>query len=819
MLNELRFAFRSLVKAPAFTAIAIVTLALAIGATTAVFTIVNALLIRPLPYRNPQQLVLIWEQFSQQGLDRIPVSAPEYLDYLKETRSFDRIAAFDYTTFSLTVANMPEEIAGAVVWPTLFPLLGVEPIRGRVFTPEEVGEGRDDVVIISERLWQRRFNSDPAIIGNKLSMNGRTFTVIGVMPASFEFPLPIFGLQGGQFAQRADIWKPIAFTKNELSSRGSRSYGLIARLRDSVTARQAQAEVDTFLANLTQRFPDNYTIGTGFGAKVYPLHDQVVGGMRTALLILLGAVAFVLLIACANLTTMLLARASAREREFAIRVALGAGPLRVLRQMLTESVLLAILGGAAGVLLAIWGIDLLRAFGAQTVPRLREVNLDTTVLLVTLLVSVGTGIVFGITPAIASAKPELTEALKEGGRGSTTGRRRNRLRNGLVVAQLALALVLLVGAGLLMKSFTRLQNVDPGFDPLHVVTMEFSLPVTKYSRGKPVIDFYSEALRRFRNLPGVEAAAFTSLLPLSGSNSDSSFHIEGRDSRVTKIFPDEEIRSITPDYFRVLKTPILQGRSFTEADTADAPRVVIINHAMAKKYWPNEEALGKRINFDDSDPQKIEWTTIVGIVADIHHQGLDVDAKPEYYLPHAQLPYRAMVFALRSAQDPRSLASSIRNELRTLDPERPVANVRTLEQVVSDSIAPRRLSVLLLGLFAGVALLLASVGIYGVMSFLVVQRTHEIGVRMALGAQRADVLRLVVGHGLRLVVIGTAVGLLMALYFTRSLAALLYNVGRFDLATFLGVTCALAAVALLASYIPARRATRADPMIALGHNA
>ncbi len=819
MIQEIRLALRALAKSPAFASIAILTLALAIGATTAVFTIVNALLIRPLPFKNPQQLVLLWEEFSQQGLDRIPVSAPEYLDYQKETRSFDQIAAFDYTSFSLTVGDLPEEIPGSVVWPNLFRLLGVAPIRGRVFTPEEVGEGHDDVVVISQRLWQRRFNSDPAIIGNKLSMNGRTFTVVGVMPASFEFPLPIFGLQGGQFAQRADIWKPIAFTKGELSSRGSRSYGVIGRLRSGVSARQAQAEINTLTANWTQRFQDNYTSGTGFGAKVYPLHDQLVGPMRGGLLILLGAVGFVLLIACANLTTMLLARASWREREFAIRSALGAGPLRVLRQVLTESVLLAVIGGVAGVMLAIWGIDILRALGAQTVPRLREANLDTTVLFVTLAVSIGTGILFGIAPAIASAKPELTEALKEGGRGSTSGRRRNRLRNALVVAEIALALVLLVSAGLLMKSFSRLQNVNPGFDPHNVLTMEFSLPVTKYPRGKPVIDFYNETLRRVKNLPGVEAAALTTILPLSGTNSDSSFHIEGRDSRVTKVFPDEEIRVITPDYFRVLKMPILQGRGFTEADSPDAPGVVIINRALAKKYWPNEEALGKRINFDDSDPAKIKWITIVGIVGDIHHQGLDVEPKPEYYLPHAQLPYRQLVLAIRSKQDPRNLTSAIRNELHTLDPERPVANIRTLEQVASDSIAPRRLSVVLLGVFAGVALLLAAVGIYGVMSFLVVQRTHEIGVRMALGAQRADVLRLVIARAVKLIIAGTAIGLFLAIGSTRALATLLYRVSAFDAATFAFVTVILAMIALLASYIPALRATRADPMLALGHNA
>lgn len=807
-----------LMKTPGFTVIAITTVALAVGANSAVFSLINALLVRPLPYHDSSKLVLLWEQFSKQGLDRIPVSAPEYLDYEKETRSFERIAGFDYATFSMTAGDMPEQIAGAVVSPSLFPLLGVEPIKGRVFAPEEKGEGHDDVVVISERLWQRRFNSDPALVGNKLSLNGRACTVVGIMPAQFEFPLPLFNLQGGQFAQRADIWKPIAFTKNELESRGSRSYGVIARLRPDLNVRLAQAEIDMLTANWIGRFPDNYSDGTGFGGKLYSLHDQVVGGMRKGLLILLGAVAFVLLIACANLTTMLLARASSREREFAIRVALGAGPWRVLRQMLAESVLLALIGGGAGVLLAIWGLDLLRAIGAQTVPRLREVNLDTTVLFVTLIVSIGTGILFGLAPALASAKPELTEGLKEGGRGSTSGRRRSRLRNALVIGEMALALVLLVGAGLLTKSFARLQHVDPGFDPRNVLTMELSLPVAKYPRGKPVLDFYAEAMRRFKNLPGVEALALTSILPLSGSNSDNSFAIEGRDPMASKVFPDEEIRVITPDYFRVLKTPLIKGRFFNDADTADLPYVVIINRALAQKYWPNEDALGKRITMDDPRKSDAKWVTVVGIIADIRHRGLDAPPNPEFYVPHTQRAAREMILAVRSTQDPRGLASSIRNQLRTLDPERPVANVRTLEQITSDSIAPRRMSVVLLGVFAAVALVLASVGIYGVMSFLVIQRTHEIGVRMALGAQRRDVFALVIGHALKLVVVGTALGLVLALFSTRTLSALLYSVGAFDPATFVFVTFVLAVIALLASYIPARRATKADPMVVLAHN-
>ena len=817
-MNDLRFAFRQLTKSPGFTAVAILTVALGIGACTAVFSLVNALLIRPLPYHAPQELVLLWQKFSAQGLDQIPVSAPEYLDYEKQTTSFEHIAAFDYTDLNLTGGDMPERIQGAVVAPSLFPLLGVGPIRGRVFSSDEFGEGRDNVVILSARLWQRRFNSDPNLVGKEISLNGRNFTVVGIMPETFQFPLPLFGIQGGTFAQRVDIWKPIAFTKDELESRGSRSYGVIARVKRGVTLGQAQAEINKIHANWLKQFPGNYNPDVRFGGTLYPLHEQVVGGMRTALLILLAAVGVVLLIACANLTTMLLARAAAREREFAIRVALGATRLRVLRQILSESVLLAVIGGFAGALLAVWGLDLLRAIGTQTVPRIAEANLDLRVLLVTFLVSIGTGILFGLVPALGSGKPELTEALKEGGRGATSGVRRNRLRNALVVAEVALALVLLVSAGLLIKSFVRLQNVDPGFNPKNVLTMELALPQMKYPRGKPVIDFYAEVERRVSGIAGVQHASLTSILPLSGSNSDNSFHIEGRPENQTGVYPDEEVRVITPDYFRVLETLLLKGRYFTEADSAEAPGVIIINQAMAKKYWPGEDALGKRINFGDADPQKIKWFTIVGIVGDLRHRGLDEDPRPEFYVPHPQRPFRGMILALRSAQDPRALVSAIRRELQAFDPEQPLANIKTLEQITAESISPRQLSVVLIGVFAAVALVLASVGIYGVMSFLVVQRTHEIGVRMALGAQRSDVLRLVMGHALRLVLVGAAIGLAVALVSSRALQAMLYRVGAFDVPTFAGVTLALAAVALVASYIPAARATRSDPMITLGHN-
>jgi predicted permease len=826
MLSEIKVALRGLAKSPGFTIIAIATLALAIGANSAVFSLINALLVRPLPYQQPAKLALIWEQFATQGLDRIPVSPPEFLDLEKDFQSGTGIAAFNYQTFNLGGGDVPERISGAVVSPSLFPLLGVEPIKGRTFAREEQGQGHDDVVVISERLWKRHFNSDPTLIGKTLLLNGRSYTVIGVMPARFEFPIPLFGVQGNQFAERVDIWKPIAFTPLELKERGNRSYGLITRLRSDASVAKAQAELDKIIANWIQTYRDNYS-GGGFGARIYPLQDQVVGGMRTGLAILLGAVVFVLLIACANLATMLLARASARERELAIRVALGAGRWRLLRQMLTESVLLALAGAAGGIVLSVWGLELLKQIGARTIPRLAEVNVDLVVLIVTAVIAIGTGILFGLIPAFASAKPELTEALKEGGRSSTTGARRNQVRNSLVVAEIALALVLLVGAGLLLKSYSRVQNSDPGFDRRNVLTAELDLSDTKYPRrgaadynhGAATINFWNEALRRVQQLPGVEAAGYTIVLPLSGSNTDSSFAIEGRLVGKNEPGPDEELRTISPDYFRVIKTPLLRGRFFTESDNADAPGVVIINEALAKKYWPNEDALGRRITFDDPRKPNPKWLTIVGIVRSIRHRGLDLDPQPEYYIPLALNAERSMILTVRGLQDPRGLATAVRREIQSIDPDQPIANVRTLEAVTADSIAPRRMSVVLLGAFAGIALLLAGVGIYGVISYLVVQRTHEIGVRMALGAQRGDVLRLVVGHALKLVGIGTVIGLVLALLSTRTLSALLYSVGAFDATTFVLVTITLAAVALFASYIPALRATRADPMIALSHNA
>jgi putative ABC transport system permease protein len=815
ILKDLQFALRQLVKQPGFTFIAVLTLALAIGATTAVLSLANSLLVRPLPYREPQQLVLLLQHFKSQNLERIPVSPPEFVDYETRAHSFEKLGAFGYTNFNLAGEDKPERISGATITAGVLPLLGVAPIKGRFFEREECMLGRDDVVIISARLWQRRFNSDPQIIGTKLLLDGKNFTVVGVMPPNFDFPLQLFNLgSGGQFGGRAEIWKPLAFTDDQMKARYSRSFTIIGRLAAGTSVAQAQAEIETINAQMRREHPNNYTQDNSFGGDVMPLHNLAVGGMRPALLILIGAVLLVLLIACANLTTMLLARAAAREREMAIRVALGAGPLRLLKHVLTESVLLALVGGGAGVLLALCGVELLKTIGASTVPRLREVNVDLTVLGVTLAICVGTGIIFGLAPGLASARPELIEALKEGGRSLTQSARRNRLRYGLVIAEVALALVLLSGAGLLIKSFARLQNVNPGFNPRNALTFEISLPKIQYADDPSIVRFNNEAQRRIAAMPGVQAAGFSTILPLAGTNSDWSFAIEGRPSNDNSPSPDEEKRQVSPNYFRALETPLSKGRFFTDADNADAPRVIIVNQAFAKKFWPNGDALGKRIVMGgmSDNPQ---WITIVGVVGDIRHFALDIDPKPEMYVPFAQEPYSTTIYVFRSNQDPRSLVSAIRREIQAVDPAVPVANVRTFENLIADSVAPRRLSVVLLGVFAGVAVMLASIGIYGVMSFLVVQRTHEIGVRMALGAERSDVLKLILGRSFRLVSVGTAIGLVIALLSTHTLRALLYSVSAFDAPTFVLVPTFLAAVALAASYLPAMRATKAEPIRAL----
>jgi predicted permease len=814
MLNDLRYALRMLLKSPGFTAVAVLTLALGIGANTAIFSIVNAVLLRALPYQKPEMLVLLWQRFTRLGLDWVVVSAAEFSDYRDETTRFEGIAAFGYESFNLTGENEPERIQGAVVSASLFTVLGVKPILGRWFTSEENSPGQDDVVVIGHGLWQRRFGSAPGVIGRRIMLNGRSFTIVGVMPKDFEFPLPLFNIVGGEFVGQAELWAPVTFSPNQLKVRGSRSLGVIARLKSGVSLGQAQAELDMLTNRFAKQYPEAYPENIGFGVNLYSLGEQTLGSIRSPLWVLMAAVTFVLLIACVNVASLLLARSSARQKEVAIRAALGAERLRLARQFLTESLLLALVGSVLGFILAFWSLDLILVLSADTVPRIKEVKLDTWVFGFTLGASTVAGILCGLAPALQVSKPDVTEALKEGGRNSAGGEGRGRLRNVLVVSEIALALLLLIGAGLLVQSFWRLENVSPGFNPHGVLTMGLSPPSSKYSSGRSVAAFYQQLLQAVEGLPGVKSAGLVNILPLSGSNTDDFFFIEGRASRDPADIPDEELRVVAGNYFQAMEIPLLHGRYFTKADSEEAPPVIIVNQAFARRYWPAEDAVGKRIT--KGDPQKNPlWITIVGIVGDVKHKGLDLEAKPEFYFHQPQYKKHSMILTVRGFADPRNLAAVVRQEVHKMDREQSVANVKTLEEVVSDSVAPRRLSCVLLGIFAGIALVLASVGIYGVLSYLVTQRRHEMGIRMALGAERRDVLNLVVGQGLRLAILGVGIGLAAAFFLTRFLESMLFGVRSTDPLTFVLVPLTLISVALLACYIPARRATKVDPVVAL----
>jgi putative ABC transport system permease protein len=812
--QDVRYGFRLLKKNPGFTAVAVITLALGIGANTAIFSSVNAVLLKPLPYERPERLFLLWERFSRLGLDRVVVSASEFSDYRDQATGFEQIAAFDYASFNLTGGGEPERIQGAVVSASLFPLLGVKPLLGRTLRPEENNPGQDDVAVLSHGLWQRRFGSDTAAVGKRILLNGRSFTIVGVMPKEFKFPLPLFNVVGGEFVEAADLWLPVIFSERQLKVRGSRAYGVIVRLKPGVSQTQAQAELDVLTNRFARQFPEAYPENIGFGARLYSLKEQASGSIRRPLLVLLASVGCVLLIACVNVASLLLARSSARQREVAIRAALGAERLRLIRQFLIESFLLAFIGGALGLLLAFLSVDFIIALGAATVPRFKEIKLDLWVFCFTFAASTMTGILCGLAPALQIATPDVSARLKEAGRSLTEGPGHSRLRSILVVSEIALALVLLICAGLLIQSFLRLHDVHPGFNPRGVLTMELSPPTSTYPSGRSVSAFFQQVVKHLETVPEVRSAGLVSILPLSGSNNDDFFFIEGRVSRDPADIPDEELRVIAGDYFQAMEIPLLTGRYFTAADSEEAPRVVIINQALARRYWPGEKALGKRIT--KGDPQaNPRWFTVVGVVGNVKHQGLDVEVKPEFYFPHAQYPQSSMIITVRSVSDPRRMTAAIRQAIRNVDKEQSVANVRTLDEVISDSVAPRRLSAVLLGLFSAVALTLASIGIYGVLSCLVTQRNHEIGVRMALGAQRKDILNLIVGRGLRLSLLGAAVGVAVSLVLTRFLEGMLFGVGQTDPPTFVGVCLILVGVSLLACFLPAHRAAKVDPMVAL----
>jgi putative ABC transport system permease protein len=796
-----------LLKRPGYTAIAIIALALGISANSAIFSVVNTLLLRPLPYQNPDRLVMVWENYRKENNPHNAVAPANFVDWTEQNQVFEQMAAFTAPiSFNFTGGDAPERVVGARVTAGFLPLLGVKPLQGRLFTEEEDRPDNNLVILISHKLWQRRFGSDPSVVGRTFTLSGRTYLLAGILPPDFKMP-PDFQ---SATLENVDVWTPLALSPEGKKRRSSHPYNVIARLKPGVTLERAQAEMSSIGSRLEQQYPET---NTGWGVSVNTMQEEFVGRVRSFIYILFGAVCFVLLIACANVANLLLARATGRHKEIAIRAALGAGRARLIRQLLTESVLLALMGGALGYLLAMWGVRLLVAFSPGQIPRIREVQLDTWVLGYTLLISVLTGIVFGLAPALQVSKPDLNDALKEGGRSGSDGQRLNSVRGFLVVAEVAIALVLLVGAGLMMRSFMQLQKVDTGFDPHNVLTMQVTLPPLKYKGIDDTAAFYDQALQRIETLPGVEAAGKVSELPLSGDQFDNAFSIDGR----PPLGPGEELhanlRLISAGYFKAMGIPVRRGRAFAQPDAQGKPGVVVINEAMARRYWPNEDPLGKRLTIDMGDAEKPR--EIVGIVGDIRHYALDIDPKPEMYVPNMPAPQNIMTMVVRSKTDPQQLAASIRREVLNVDKDQPIYNVKTMEQIVADSVASQRFSMILLGVLATIALALAVVGIYGVMAYWVTQRTHEIGIRMALGAQPSNILKLVVRQGLSLALIGVGIGLLASFALTRVLSTLLYQVSSTDLLTFVGTPLLLSFVALVASLIPARKATRVDPMVAL----
>ena len=805
--QDIRYGVRMLLKAPSISIVATIALALGIGANTAIFSVVNSVLLRPLPFANSEQLMNVWETDSVRGSVRGAASYPNFVDWREQNHVFEHISTYHNNDFIMTGRGESTRLQGAVVNADLFPLLGVTPVIGRGFLPAEDNPGEAGrVVVLSQSLFQKRFNSDPNVVNQSMVLDGKNYTIVGVMPGAFQFPVQ---------NDPVELWTTVALDREGkepiTEERGAHYMDVIARLKPGVSKEQAQAEMTAISARLEQQYPDK---NLHRSTRVQPTLEALVGDVRPALLILLGAVGFVLLIACANVANLLLARAMSRHKEMAIRSALGASRMRVVRQLLTESVLLSLAGGILGLVLAVWWSDLLVALGKENIPRAMQVGLDWRVLGFTLLVSVLTGVVFGLVPALHSSKTELTESLKEGGRSGAEGARRNRIRGVLVVGELAIAVVLLVGAGLLIQSLWRLRQVSPGFESQNLLTFVVGIPEVKYPTEKQA-QFYRDLIGRIESLPGVRSASSVIPLPLSGDAFSISFETEGRP--VAKgDRPSADFFSVQVGYFKTLGVSMLKGRDFTERDSKQGPPVIIVNQAFARKFFPDEDPVGKRIrpgiSTDTDDPAMRE---IIGVVSDIRNRNLSSELRPGYYLPAAQMPFNQMTLVVRTTNDPHSVITAVQNEVHAMDNELPIFNVKTMDDYISATVAGPRFNATLLVIFAGVALILTIVGLYGVMSYSVAQRTNEIGIRMALGAQTKDVLRLIVSQGFKLVLIGLGIGLAGAFALTRVIASLLFGVTTKDPLTFAAVAVLLALVALLACYIPARRATRLDPLHAL----
>ena len=798
--QDVRYALRMLRKNPSFTAVAVIALTLGIGADSAIFSVVNSVLLKPLPYPESERLVFLSERSPQ--LEGMSIAYPNFTDWREQNDAFENIGVFRRQNFNLTGSGEPERLVGGQVSADMFTALRVSPLHGRLFSNDEDKAGATPVAVLSYGLWQRRFGGDPGIVDQQLTLNGTSFTVIGIMPADFLFP------------SRAELWTPVGQASRDpgWESRGNHPglYG-VARLKPGVTVEQSRAEMDRVAAALERQYPDT---NTGNRVTVTPALESVVRDIKPALLILLGAVGVVLLIACANVANLLLARATTRQKEMAIRTALGASRWRIIRQLLTESILLGLTGGALGLLLARWGVQLIVAVSPNSIPRSREIGLDSRVLLFTVAMAILTGIIFGLVPALQSSNPDLNETLKDAGRGSTG--RRHILRNALVVTEVAMTMMLLVGAGLMIRSFYRLAQVDPGFNGDHLLTFNILLPRGKYPEDPQRIDFYDRVSEKLRALPGVETVGLSSGLPLGNNGWQTSFVIDGQPDPEPGKMPLTEAAVATPDYFKAMGIVLLKGRNFSERDSKDTPRVAIIDEEFARRYWPETEPLGQHIRAGGKDPRN-PLIEIVGVVRRVKMDGLDHDSeRVQSYYPFRQLVNAGMTVVVKtSGGDPMNLATAVRQQVLAVDPDQPVYSLNTMQQLRADSIAPQRLNLILFTCFGLVAVVLAAVGIYGVMSYAVTQRTHEIGIRMALGARPGNVLQMVVRHGMRLTIAGLAIGTGLAWLAAHAMTSLLFGISASDPLTYAVLPLLLAGIALAACLVPARRATKVDPMIAL----
>ena len=805
LIGDIRYGFRSFLKRPAFAAIVVLTLAVGIGATTAIFSVVNAVVLRRLPYENAPRIVAI-EEFGKDGKPN-QVTPANFIDWRAQNNSFEQLAAILERPANLASTDQAERIEIAVTSANFFSVFGTRALHGRLFIPEDEQAGHPSVAIVSHNLWQRRFGGDPQLIGKTVTLDGRSYTVIGITPQGFQYP------------NKTELWLPPLKLAPELDEtsdvtqiRGLGYLSAVALLKPGVSLPQAASEMDTITSRLRQQYPD---FNNKRFDRVVSLQQHLIGETKTMLWLLFGAVGFVLLIACANVANLMLARSASRQKEMAIREALGASRWRVMQQVLTESTLLALAGGALGLFSAWWGVALLAKLLPQDFPRAGEIAVDWRVLGFTLGISLLTGMLFGLAPALQLSGVETQESLKESNRGSSTSRRHNRLRNLLVVSEVALSVVLLAGAGLLFRSFVELNSVNAGFDPQQVLTVKVSPSGTNYRTDADYISFHSRVLERVRAIPGVQSVGAINSLPLV-KGPTSSFRIDGRPLTTPDKWPSANYRNVSEDYFRAMKIPLVEGRVFNEHDNAQAPEVIIINQALARQNFPNEEPIGKRINFAglEREGQPV-WFQVIGVVADIRNLELREAASPEFYFSFRQDVWPGMSLAIRTSVEPESVASAVRLAVAEVDRSAPVSQIQTMQQRVSETVTQPRFNVFLLGIFAAIALLLSAAGIYAVTAYGVAQRTHEVGIRMALGAQRSDVLKLIVGGGMGWIGVGLGIGVVAAFGLTRLLKSALFGVSATDPLTFFAISVALIAVALLACYVPARRATKVDPLVAL----